>query len=290
VARVAVIGLTVADVIFLPGSEPRESSGGAPLFAARALADQRDRPPIVITRCHAARLAAPIGPFCERLFLQLDATSFRSTLRYRPDGERAHEVAGLGSSWTGEELERIAETALEGVSWVHVGTQRSGDIGADALRVLAAGGRRIALDGQGPLRAPALGPLRLTGELGPELLRYTHALKLSEEEALAAFETLDPAEIARRTGVPEVLVTLGATGARVAAGDEQGTVRADAVTGVDPTGAGDSFLALYSDGRAEGLSPLAAADAACVGVSAVLADRMAASSESSGLARPVSQS
>jgi sugar/nucleoside kinase (ribokinase family) len=290
VARVAVIGLTVADVIVLPGEEPREASGGAPLFAARALADQRSRRPIVITRCHAARLAAPIVPFCERLFLHLDTTSFRSVLRYRTDGERAHAVAGLGSSWTADELEAIVDTAFDGVEWVHAGTQRAGDLEPDALRVLAANGRRIALDGQGPLRAPALGPLHLTGELEPDLLRHVHALKLSEEEALAAFATLDAAEIARRTGVAEVLVTLGATGAHVAAGDERGTVSAAAVVGVDPTGAGDSFLALYSDGRAEGLSPLAAADGACAGVSAVLAARVAATSGSSGREHPVSQS
>jgi sugar/nucleoside kinase (ribokinase family) len=290
VARVAVIGLTVADVIVLPGEEPRESSGGAPLFAARALADQRGRPPIVITRCHAARLAAPIVPYCERLHLRLDETSFRSVLRYRHDGERAHRVAGLGSSWTADELEGLVDVALDGVTWVHAGTQRAGDLGSEALAVLARGGRKIALDGQGPLRAPELGPLHLTGHLGPELLRYVHALKLSEEEAIAAFDTLDAAEIARATGVAEVLVTLGATGALVAAGDEQGTVSADAVVGVDPTGAGDSFLALYSDGRAEGLSPLAAADAACAGVSAVLAARVAASAASIGRELPVSQS
>jgi sugar/nucleoside kinase (ribokinase family) len=290
VARVAVIGLTVADVIVLPGGEPHESTGGAPLFAARALADERGRPPVVITRCHAARLAAPIVPVCERLYLHLDETSFRSMLRYRPDGERAHEVAGLGSSWTADELEEIADAALAGISWVHAGTQRAGDLGVDALEVLARGGRRIALDGQGPLRAPLLGPLQLIGELAPALLRHVQALKLSEEEALAAYGTLDAGEIARRTGVAEVLVTLGATGAHVAAGDEHGTVSAAPISGVDPTGAGDSVLALYSDGRAEGLSPLAAADAACSGVSAVLAARMAATSGSSGRDRPVSQS
>lgn len=289
-ARVAVIGLTVADVIVLPGEEPRESSGGAPLFAARALSDERSRPPIVITRCHAARLAAPIMPHCERLYLRLDETSFRSVLHYRPDGERDHRVAGLGSSWTADELDGLVDGALEGVSWVHAGTQRAGDLGADALAVLAGGSRRIALDGQGPLRAPALGPLNLTGRLDSGLLRHVQALKLSEEEAIAAFGTLDAEEIARVTGVAEVLVTLGATGARVAAGEEHGSVSADAVGGVDPTGAGDSFLALYSDGRAEGLSPLAAADAACAGVSAVLAARVAATAASIGREAPVSQS
>jgi sugar/nucleoside kinase (ribokinase family) len=290
VARVAVIGLTVADVIVLPGQEPRESPGGAPLFAAQALATRRDRPPIVITRCHAARLATPILPFCERLFLRLDETSFRSVLRYRPDGEREHEVAGLGSSYTDEDVEAIAGTALRGVSWVHVGTQRGGDLGPGALRVLAADGRMLALDGQGPLRAPQLGPLHLTGTLGPEIVRHAQALKLSEEEALAAFGTRDPQEIAFQSGVAEVLVTLGATGARVSAGGEVGTVSAAAVQGVDPTGAGDSFLALYADGRAEGLSPLAAAEGACEGVSAVLAARLEAIAESIGHGAPSSRS
>jgi sugar/nucleoside kinase (ribokinase family) len=290
VARIAVVGLTVADVIVLPGGEPRESTGGGPLFAARALADQRGRPPAVATRCHAARLAAPILPFCERLYLRLDETSFRSVLHYRPDGEREHELAGLGSPWTADDLESIAPAILRDATWVHAAAQGSRDFSPAALQVLAAGGRHVALDAQGPLREAALGPLHLTGDLGADLLAHVQALKLSEEEAIAAFGTLDPAEIATRTGVAEVLVTLGATGARVAAGSEQGTVSSVAVTGVDPTGAGDSFLALYADGRAEGLSPLAAADAACADVSAVLAARLAASSGSSGRGRPDSQS
>ena len=134
-----------------------------------------------------------------------------------------------------------------------------------------------------------LGPLHLTGVLGPEILQHVQALKLSEEEATRPW-TLDPAEIARLTGVAEALVTLGATGARIAAGDEHGTVSAAAVGGVDPTGAGDSFLALDADGRAEGLWLLAAGDGACAGVSAVLADRVAAIAGSIGAERPDAQS
>jgi sugar/nucleoside kinase (ribokinase family) len=282
VAKVAVIGLTVADVIVLPGEQPRESPGGAPLFAARALTEQRHRPPVVITRCHTARLTAPILPFAESLHLQLDRTSFRSVLRYRPDGERDHEVAGLGCPWTVAEVEELAGTALRGVRWVHAGTQRAGDLDAAVLRDLALDGRRVALDAQGPLRAPVLGPLQLTGELTPELLASVHALKLSEEEAAAAFGTLDPREIRERTGVPEVLVTLGTAGARVASAEGSGDVGVEAVHGVDPTGAGDSFLALYADGRAEGLPPLAAAEEACAGTAAVLAARLAASAGSIG--------
>ena len=289
-ARIAVIGLTVADVIVLPDSEPREATGGGTLFAARALADQRGRPPAVATRCHAARLAAPILPFCERLYLRLDETSFRSVLRYRPDGEREHALAGLGSPWSADDLEGLAPTVLRDATWIHAATQGSRDFGPEALRVLARGGRHLVLDAQGPLREAKLGPLHLTGALGADLLAHVQALKLSEEEALAAFGTLDPSEIAKRTGVAEVLVTLGATGAQVAAGPDRGSVSSSPVTGVDPTGAGDSFLALYADGRAEGLSPLAAADAACADVSAVLAARLAASAGSIGRGRPVSQS
>ncbi len=103
----------------------------------------------MITRCHAERLAEPIRPFCERLYLQLDPESFRSVLRYRPDGERDHEVAGLGCSWTVEDVEGIAGTALDGVRWVHAGTQRAGDLGEGALRVLAAAGGGSRSTGRG---------------------------------------------------------------------------------------------------------------------------------------------
>jgi sugar/nucleoside kinase (ribokinase family) len=211
-------------------------------------------------------------------------------LRYRPDGEREHSLAGLGSPWTAEDLEALAPTVLRDATWVHAATQGSRDFGAEALRVLSRGGRRLVLDAQGPLREAKLGPLRLTGELGADLLAHVQVLKLSEEEANAAFGTLDPGEIAQRTGVAEVLVTLGSTGVHVAAGPDSGSISSSPVTGVDPTGAGDSFLALYADGRAEGLSPLAAAEAACADVSAVLAARLAASSGSIGRGRPVSQS
>ena len=156
-ARIAVIGLTVADVIVLPDSEPREATGGGTVFAARALADQRGRPPTVATRCHAARLAAPILPFCERLYLRLDETSFRSVLRYRPDGEREHELAGLGSPWSADDLEGLAPTVLRDATWVHAATQGSRDFGPEALRVLAraAGASRSTRRGRCARRSSA---------------------------------------------------------------------------------------------------------------------------------------
>ena len=99
------------------------------------------------------------------------------------------------------------------------------------------------------------------------------ALKLSEHEALAAYGTIDASAI--RTLLP------GARGARhvrpVGRGalvrGRLGQVSAEAVTDVDPTGAGDAFLAGYAHARAQGMEPLRAGQAACEGVSALLADR-----------------
>jgi sugar/nucleoside kinase (ribokinase family) len=50
-------------------------------------------------------------------------------------------------------------------------------------------------------------------------------------------------------------------------------VSSTVVTGVDPTGAGDAFLASYAHARAHGVAPLAAGRSACESVSALLAAR-----------------
>ena len=141
------------------------------------------------------------------------------------------------------------------------------------LAALAAGGRRIALDAQGPLRLPQLGPLVLGGALDSALLEHVQALKLGEEEAQAAFGTTDAVLIRARCGVPEVLVTFGFRGAAVACEGASGHVAAAAVSDIDPTGAGDAFLAAYAHARAQGAAPQDAARSACEHVSALFATR-----------------
>ena len=88
-----------------------------------------------------------------------------SELRYRPDGERDHALASLGTAWSADDIAGWAAPALRGATWVHAGTQRGGGTGPPVLAALAAGGRCIALDAQGPLRLPQLGPLVLSGAL-----------------------------------------------------------------------------------------------------------------------------
>ena len=136
-----------------------------------------------------------------------------SELRYREDGERDHTLAGLGVAWSEDDITGWAAPAVRDATWVHAGTQRGGDLGPEVLAALAAGGRCVALDAQGPLRLPQIGPLVLSGVLDAALLAHVQALKLSEEEALAAFATTDAAAIRARCGVPEILVTFGFRGA-----------------------------------------------------------------------------
>jgi sugar/nucleoside kinase (ribokinase family) len=269
---VAIVGSTVRDVVYLPGRAPVRSTGGSPLFAARALAALGVRPGIA-TRCDDPALAEPIAALASTLCLKLDESVVQSVLRYREDGERDHELADIGVAWTADDITGWAAPALADATWVHAGTQRGGDLGPQVLAALADGGRRVALDGQGPLRRPQVGPLVLSGKLDAELLRHVQALKLSEHEALAAYGTVDAPTIRTLSGVPEVLVTFGEWGAHVAAEQGSGTVSSTVVTGVDPTGAGDAFLASYAHARAHGVAPLAAGRSACESVSALLAAR-----------------
>ena len=84
----------------------------------------------------------------------------QSELRYREDGERDHTLAGLGEAWSEDDITGWAAPALRGATWVHAGTQRGGDLGPEVLAALAAGGRCVALDAQGPLRRAAGRPAR----------------------------------------------------------------------------------------------------------------------------------
>jgi len=262
----------------MPGCAPVHSTGGSPLFAARALSALGVRPGVA-TRCDDAALAAPIAELADPLCLKLDATVVQSELRYRPDGERDHTLAGLGEAWTEDDITGWAAPALAGATWVHAGTQRGGDLGPAVLEALAGGGRFVALDAQGPLRRPEVGPLVLTGTLDAGLLRHVQALKLSEHEAMAAYGTIDASAIRAVSRVPEVLVTFGEWGASLSCEGDSGQVSAQAVSDVDPTGAGDAFLAGYAHARAQGMQPLRAGQAACEGVSALLAQRARAAQQ-----------
>jgi 1D-myo-inositol 3-kinase len=95
------------------------------------------------------------------------------------------------------------------------------------------------------------------------LLDRLHVLKASEEEALS----LDLAEVRRRTCL---VITRGGRGSTVLTASQDFEVPTLPVTEVDPTGAGDCFLAGFALGLLRGLSlPRCAALANWFGAQAV---------------------
>jgi sugar/nucleoside kinase (ribokinase family) len=116
--------------------------------------------------------------------------------------------------------------------------------------------RRIALDGQALVRPAASGEVVPDADFDPGVLRNVAVLKLSESEA----EIIGGEDAIAALGVPEVLLTLGSRGAVLLAAGRREPVPVRRIDGgVDPTGAGDAFLAGYVWARAAGHRPLSAA-------------------------------
>jgi sugar/nucleoside kinase (ribokinase family) len=247
VRGVAVIGNLARDVI--DGSPPRV--GGAPFHAARALRLLGGASRIV-ARCAAADRRALISPL---VALGLPVTwvpAARTTafaLGY--DGEeRSLTLADPGEPWTAEDALRVGRAR-----WVQVGALTRSDFPPSVLAELARD-RRLALDGQALVRPARPGPLVLDTDFDPDLLRHVWVLKLAEGEA----DMLGGEDAVAGLGVPETLVTYGSRGAVLLAGGRRELVPVRRLDGrVDPTGAGDAFLASYIWARAAGHQPLSAA-------------------------------
>lgn len=255
---VAVIGNLSRDVV--DGSPPRV--GGAPFHAARALRLLGGRARVV-ARCAAADRRGLLPPLVALgvpvAWIEAPRTA-AFELRYAGE-ERALTVVDPGSPWT------VAETAGVGrAEWVHVGALLRDDFSAEVLAGLARD-RRVALDGQALVRPSREGPLELDGDFDRELLRHVHALKLAEDEAAA----LGGEEAVAALGVPEVLLTLGSRGAVLLSGGRRDHVPVRRLPpDVDPTGAGDAFLAAYVWARAAGHRPPSAARHAATTAARVL--------------------
>jgi sugar/nucleoside kinase (ribokinase family) len=232
----------------LPGQAPRV--GGGPFHAARALAHQSG-PVRIYARCADEDRDALFTPLAELgTPAEFVSGEHTATFAFSYDGDRREmEIAALGDVWQPENV-----PGLSGITWVHLAPLARSDFPLSTVESIA-GRARVALDGQGLVRAPHVGPLELNADYDPDLLRHVSVLKLSDEEA----EILgDPAAL----GVPEVLVTHGSRGASVYADGKVEHIESEPVD-ADPTGAGDAFCISYVVGRAGGLAPLIAAERAC---------------------------
>jgi hypothetical protein len=269
---VALVGQSVIDRVSLPGGPPVERLGGAPIFAGQAAA-AAGVDAVIVTR--------GATPAFRRLLRELGLSviedeapgSCISEMELHADGSCSDGFAAFGIPFTPADVEGWMTPGLVHARTVVCGAQWRDDFRPDTLAALAAGGRDVYLDGQGPLRQPELGPVRLVGPLDPALLRHVALLKLAEDEAAVALGGVDPLA-ARTLGIP-VVVTLGHRGAVLLVDGTATPVGVDPVLGLaDTVGAGDAFLALLAAERTQGVPLLAAVHHACAGVAALLRRRL----------------
>ena len=255
---VAVIGNLSRDVV--DGSPPRV--GGAPFHASRALRLLGGRARIV-ARCAPAdrrALAPPLVALGVPVTWVDAPRTAAFELRYSGE-ERALDVVDPGAPWTADEVRHVGRA-----EWVQLGALTRADFGPEIVGALARD-RRLALDGQGLVRRAEAGPLALEPEPDLGLLRHVRVLKLAEDEAAA----LGGEDAVAELGVPEVLLTLGSRGAVLLADGRREQVPVRRLGGrVDPTGAGDAFLAAYVWARAAGHRPHSAARHAAATTARVL--------------------
>jgi sugar/nucleoside kinase (ribokinase family) len=228
--KVGVVGAATHDTIEIGDGPSRSRPGGTPLYAARALRSVGAEP-----------CAVEIG-------------SLGSLIAHGPDGTR-QEILSLPPPLTPQRLREQVLPALAGCAWVLLGGQTAGDFPATTIAALVAAGHSVCLDGQGLARGSSLGPVRL-GAISQSDIAGVTALKLNEAEAAAAGSLK----------VPELLVTRAERGVAVTWCGGRQEIAGDGERFGDPTGAGDSFAALYCLGRSRGQTPPDAARYALDGV------------------------
>jgi sugar/nucleoside kinase (ribokinase family) len=251
VRRLAVVGLVSLDRV--DGGPPR--LGGAPFYAARALRFL-GYPAVVATKVAGEGSALAL----RALGVPVVSRPADRTISFRIDytGEtRQLVLEEPGEPFTQDDVRGWLTPALVGADWVHAGALTRTDFPVETLAALRRG-RRLSFDGQGLVRPARTGKVALNAEYDPAVLRHVDVLKLGEEETNALGLGLDERSL-RSLGVPEVVVTLGSRGAVVYADGLAEHVPTRPLAGVDPTGAGDEFIAAYLAYRRHGHGPPSAA-------------------------------
>jgi sugar/nucleoside kinase (ribokinase family) len=250
---IALIGNLSRDL--LPGRPPR--AGGGPFHGARAL--QRLRVPArVIARCAEEDREVLLPPLVRlgtpTRYVHGESTA---TFSFTYNGDvRTMSIDGLGDVWRPDDIPELPSGR-----WVHIAPLARGEFPVETIAALARR-RRVSFDGQGLVRVPEVGPLRLDEDFDREILRHIWVLKLADEEAAVLG---DPGAL----GVREVLVTHGSRGSTIYFGGKSEFVPAHPL-GTDPTGAGDAYATAYIVGRNAGFSPAGAARRATAVVASML--------------------
>lgn len=265
--KIAIAGNVAADRI--DGSPP--SPGGCPSFAALALR-MLGRDGQILTR-YAPADRALFEPVLSTLCVPVTTLPASSTngFGFRYEGEhRTMTVDAIGHQW----IPTDAAALDSDVAWVHVAPLLRSDFPPQALAALAGGGRVVSYDGQGLVRVPEIGPMKVDAAFDPALLEPISVLKLAEDEAVVLAGGSFGQRHAQELGIREILVTYGSEGCTVyAEGEARHVPAAWPVLGVQTTGAGDVFMVGYVAARSDGDEPRAAAEKASVLVAGMLEKR-----------------
>lgn len=265
-------GLTVVGNLAVDRVDGRPPSpGGCPSFAALALASLGQRGAILTQRAATDAVlfsGTPEVPGVTTTILDAHTTS-GFELVYSGEA-RTMTVTAVGDSWT------PASVAQLRTPWVHAAPLLRGEFPLETLTAMRLAGHRLCFDGQGLVRAPVIGPMRVDRHYDPRLLAQLEVLKLADDEAeIIAGGEFTQAH-AEALGVPEILVTFGSKGADLYLNGECLHVEpGHRIDGVHTTGSGDMFAVAYASARAGGREPQAAAQAACELVADVLSRRRA---------------
>ena len=249
-------------------------AGGCPTFAPFVFAKLNATGAIVASCADGDRgyfEALRHNPSLHCSFVTATSTS-QFALDYAGD-DRSMRVFAIGHEWTTDD---IASLEIE-TEWVHLAPLLRTDFPTATVAALAAQGHRVSYDGQGLVRAPYIGELRLDARYEASMLRHLTVLKVSEDEARVLGEGRDPTEaLAAFAEVPELLLTEGSHGSEVcASGSVCHVSPTQVIEDVQATGAGDAFMMAYLIGRHRGDDPFEAAGLASDVTAAMLAERKA---------------
>jgi hypothetical protein len=253
--RVLIAGSITRDTNFV-NDDARSDWGGTVVYAARTY-DALGVPCRILTSA-----AEPVGeafPATAELIVRPSPVTTAFENHYQHDQSRLQRAPSTAPPLA------FDRTALAGVTWVHLGPLHPDDLTLPWYQIDAA---PCALDVQGLTRRIVNGEVVAHADPGAvDHLRRMRWLKASVREwSLLGCPALQQGELTLSRGIE---------GGDVLVSDNTWNWRADpAISGCDPTGAGDVFFAAYLTHRNGGDPPATAARNAARFTSAFLRNRM----------------